>query len=60
MTTGYGCEVLFGDDVERAERVQDLIETATGRPCPCKGDAVCPLLSEVTLGHLVVRKVDAA
>ena len=41
-TAAYGCEVLFSS--ERAQAVQDLIEGATGRPCPCKQGKTCPLL----------------
>jgi hypothetical protein len=41
-TVAYGCEVLFSS--ERAQAVQDLIEGATGKPCPCKQGKTCPLL----------------
>lgn len=39
---GLGCEVLF--DEEKAARVQELVETATGGPCPCKSGQGCPLI----------------
>ena len=39
----YGCEVLFNS--EQALHIQQLIETATGRPCPCKQGRTCPLLA---------------
>jgi len=38
----YGCEVLF--DEERGLAVQELVEAATGEPCPCKQGRACPLL----------------
>jgi hypothetical protein len=44
-TTAYGCEVLFSS--ERAQAVQNLIEGATGKPCPCKQGKTCPLLPRV-------------
>ena len=44
-TTAYGCEVLFSS--KRAQAVQNLIEGATGKPCPCKQGMTCPLLPKV-------------
>ena len=38
----YGCEVLW--DAEDAERVQELMEQGTGKPCPCKRGKRCPIL----------------
>ena len=40
--TMYGCEVLW--DAEKAQRVQELMEQGTGRPCPCKTGKRCPIL----------------
>lgn len=37
-----GCEVAF--DAARAKRLQELIEDATGHPCPCRPGLSCPLL----------------
>jgi hypothetical protein len=37
-----GCEILF--EREQAQAMQDLIEGATGKPCPCKNGVACPLL----------------
>lgn len=44
MGAGLGCEVLFDED--EAKRMQELVETALGRPCPCKTGRGCPLLPE--------------
>jgi hypothetical protein len=38
----FGCEVLF--DAERASAMQEMVERATGGPCPCKQAMPCPLL----------------
>jgi hypothetical protein len=38
------CEAVF--DMETSEKVQALIEEATGSPCPCIGGLPCPLVSE--------------
>lgn len=35
------CETLFGRDEGRA--MQEMIEQATGRPCPCQRGKICPL-----------------
>ena len=31
-------------DAEDAERVQELMEQGTGKPCPCKRGKRCPIL----------------
>lgn len=49
----YGCEILFTED--RAEAVQELIEGATGEPCPCKQGKVCPLLPELKVPTPIVK-----
>lgn len=47
MTTttaaGIGCAILFGD--RKARAMQELIEGATGEPCPCRVGLGCPLLA---------------
>lgn len=37
------CERLFG--MKRGREIRELIEAATGEPCPCQGiaPAACPL-----------------
>jgi hypothetical protein len=37
-----GCEVAF--TAAKAVRMQELIEDATGEPCPCKRGRECPIL----------------
>lgn len=37
------CEAVY--DMRTSEKVQALIEEATGKPCPCTGGLPCPLLS---------------
>lgn len=48
-----GCEILLGQD--RARDMQDLIEGATGAPCPCKQGFVCPLLNGGMVGPRVAE-----
>jgi hypothetical protein len=51
-TAAYGCEVLFSS--ERAQAVQELIEGATGKPCPCKQGMACPLLPRLVKPPVLV------
>ena len=37
----YECERLFG--ISRATEIRELIEQATGEPCPCLQLQPCPL-----------------
>ncbi len=54
-----GCEVLW-DDIVQANRVQAIVEDATGQPCPCLQGRECPLLpGDVTLVAGPPRVVDA-
>jgi hypothetical protein len=48
-----GCEVLFS--AADAERVQQMIEDATGLPCACKRDLRCPLFGERVLEQPLPR-----
>ena len=56
----YGCEVLW--DAEKAQRVQDLMEQGTGKPCSCKTGKRCPILPKtvavVSLLLQLQRNVD--
>ena len=56
-TVAYGCEVLFGEGDERATAMQELIEGATGQPCPCKQDRSCPLIPRLVVEQPEVKKV---
>lgn len=38
----YQCEFVW--DPARARQVQDLVEKATGAPCPCKEGKPCPFV----------------
>lgn len=37
-----GCELVW--DHASGVRAQEMIEAATGLPCPCKRDLTCPLM----------------
>ena len=39
------CEALFAD-VRDADRVQELVQEATGEPCPCSQGRECPLFGD--------------
>ena len=43
--TMYGCEVLW--DAEKAQRVHELMEQGTGKPCPGEVGKRCPLLPKM-------------
>lgn len=44
----YQCEILFG--LREGLRIQAVVETATGTPCPCKLGSQCILdLSPVVM-----------
>lgn len=53
----YGCEILF--DAKRAAGMREMIERATGLPCPCKRGEACMLLARdlVALPTPAVRSV---
>lgn len=36
------CETIYGPD--QADAIEALVVAATGRECPCRRDAACPLL----------------
>ena len=36
------CEVIW--NMEKADRVQKMVESASGLPCPCAQGLVCPLM----------------
>ena len=37
------CQAMFG--IERGNEIRELVETATGEPCPCLQNERCPLLA---------------
>lgn len=51
-----GCELLW--DVETADRLQEMVEQATGRPCPCMEGLKCPIVSDPA--SLLQRQIEAA
>ena len=54
-----GCEVAW--DIETADRIQGLVEEATGMPCPCKRGLPCLVVPrEVVLPTPQVRAGEPA
>jgi hypothetical protein len=48
----YECERIFG--ISGGLEVRDLIEKATGRPCPCTEGRACPLMPPVAVAAAAV------
>jgi hypothetical protein len=51
------CHLMFG--IERGDEIRDLIETATGLPCPCVRGLRCVLLEPLPEDAKVIPLADA-
>lgn len=55
----YECAQMFG--AVRGQEICDMVEDATGEPCPCMTGGKCPLIAgqPVTLKLLTFRDTEA-